>query len=230
MQTYDVDLNSCGPMVLDALIKIKNEMDPSLTFRRSCREGICGSCSMNIGGTNTLACISRIDRESSKPVKIYPLPHMFVVKDLVPDMTNFYEQYRSIEPWLQTESESTGTGQRKQNLQSIEDRKKLDGLYECILCACCSTSCPSYWWNSDKYLGPATLMQAYRWVIDSRDEATAKRLDKLRDPFSVYRCHTIMNCTRTCPKHLNPGRAIGELKKLLGGWAEKDRPHMQGQA
>ena len=230
MQTYDVDLNSCGPMVLDALIKIKNEMDPSLTFRRSCREGICGSCSMNIGGTNTLACISRIDRESSKPVKIYPLPHMFVVKDLVPDMTNFYEQYRSIEPWLQKRDESVATGQRKQNLQGIEDRKKLDGLYECILCACCSTSCPSYWWNSDKYLGPATLMQAYRWVIDSRDEATEKRLEKLRDPFSVYRCHTIMNCTRTCPKHLNPGKAIGELKKLLGGWAEKERPQMQGQA
>lgn len=230
MQTYDVDLNSCGPMVLDALIKIKNELDPSLTFRRSCREGICGSCSMNIGGTNTLACISRIDRESAKPVKIYPLPHMFVVKDLVPDMSNFYEQYRSIEPWLQKQDQTAETGSRKQNLQGIEDRKKLDGLYECILCACCSTSCPSYWWNSDKYLGPATLMQAYRWVIDSRDDATEKRLEKLRDPFSVYRCHTIMNCTRTCPKHLNPGRAIGELKKLLGGWAEKQQPQIQGQA
>ena len=231
MQTYEVDLNRCGPMVLDALIKIKNEMDPTLTFRRSCREGICGSCSMNIGGTNTLACISRIDRESVKPVKIYPLPHMFVVKDLVPDMTNFYEQYRSIEPWLQTESDvKTETGKKKQNLQGIEDRKKLDGLYECILCACCSTSCPSYWWNSDKYLGPATLMQAYRWVIDSRDEATDKRLERLKDPFSVYRCHTIMNCTRTCPKHLNPGRAIGELKKLLGGWAKKEKAQLTGQA
>jgi succinate dehydrogenase (ubiquinone) iron-sulfur subunit len=230
MQTYDVDLNKCGPMVLDALIKIKNEIDPTLTFRRSCREGICGSCSMNIGGTNTLACISRIDKDSAKPVKIYPLPHMFVVKDLVPDMTNFYEQYRSIQPWLQTESDSkTATGQKKQNLQGIEDRKKLDGLYECILCACCSTSCPSYWWNSDKYLGPATLMQAYRWVIDSRDEATEKRLERLRDPFSVYRCHTIMNCTRTCPKHLNPGKAIGELKKLLGGWTKKEKPQLEGQ-
>ena len=217
-------------MVLDALIKIKNEMDPSLTFRRSCREGICGSCSMNIGGINTLACISKIDNENlQKPVKIYPLPHMFVVKDLVPDMNNFYEQYRSIQPWLQRTDEGL-TGKRKQNLQGVEDRKKLDGLYECILCACCSTSCPSYWWNSDKYLGPATLMQAYRWVIDSRDEATEKRLERLRDPFSVYRCHTIMNCTRTCPKHLNPGRAIGELKKLLGGWAQKDKPQLEGQA
>lgn len=217
-------------MVLDALIKIKNDMDPTLTFRRSCREGICGSCSMNIGGTNTLACISRIDRESSKPVKIYPLPHMFVVKDLVPDMNNFYEQYRSIQPWLQRQDEIGSSGEKKQNLQGIEDRKKLDGLYECILCACCSTSCPSYWWNSDKYLGPATLMQAYRWVIDSRDQATDERLERLRDPFSVYRCHTIMNCTRTCPKHLNPGRAIGELKKLLGGWAKKDKPQLEGQA
>lgn len=199
MQTYDVDLNTCGPMVLDALIKIKNEIDPTLTFRRSCREGICGSCSMNIGGCNTLACIAKIDDNTSKPTKIYPLPHMFVVKDLVPDMNNFYEQYRSIEPWLQRSDEGK-TGERKQNLQGVEDRKKLDGLYECILCACCSTSCPSYWWNSDKYLGPATLMQAYRWVIDSRDEETDKRLERLRDPFSVYRCHTIMNCTRTCPK------------------------------
>jgi len=227
MQTYDVDLNKCGPMVLDALIKIKNEVDPTLTFRRSCREGICGSCSMNIGGTNTLACLSKIE-DNGKATKIYPLPHMFVVKDLVPDMTNFYEQYRSVQPWLQKADESN-VG-LKQNLQGVEDRKKLDGLYECILCACCSTSCPSYWWNSQKYLGPAALLQAYRWVIDSRDEATASRLDRLRDPFSVYRCHTIMNCTRTCPKHLNPGKAIGELKKLLAGWAKKDAPQLSGQA
>lgn len=219
VQTYEVDLNTCGPMVLDALIKIKNEIDPTLTFRRSCREGICGSCAMNINGTNNLACISRIDKESSKPVQIYPLPHMYVIKDLVPDMNNFYKQYQSIQPWLQREETK---GELKQNLQSVEDRKKLDGLYECILCACCSTSCPSYWWNGDKYLGPATLMQAYRWVIDSRDQATEERLNKLRDPFSVYRCHTIMNCTRTCPKGLNPGRAIGELKKLLSGWTTKE--------
>lgn len=219
VQTYEVDLSTCGPMVLDALIKIKNEIDPSITFRRSCREGICGSCAMNINGTNNLACISKIDKESSKPTQIYPLPHMYVIKDLVPDMNNFYKQYQSIQPWLQREETK---GELKQNLQSVEDRKKLDGLYECILCACCSTSCPSYWWNGDKYLGPATLMQAYRWVIDSRDQATEERLDRLRDPFSVYRCHTIMNCTRTCPKGLNPGRAIGELKKLLSGWAKKE--------
>lgn len=223
LQTYDVDLSTCGPMVLDALIKIKNEIDPTLTFRRSCREGICGSCAMNIDGTNNLACISKIDKESDKPMKIYPLPHMFVIKDLVPDMNNFYKQYQSIQPWLQKDQDEVN---RKQNLQSVEDRKKLDGLYECILCACCSTACPSYWWNGDKYLGPATLMQAYRWVIDSRDEATAERLDRLRDPFSVYRCHTIMNCTRTCPKGLNPGRAIGELKKLLSGWSNKQPAQM----
>lgn len=230
-QTYEVDLSTCGPMVLDALIKIKNEMDPTLTFRRSCREGICGSCAMNIGGTNTLACISKIDTDSmDKPTKIYPLPHMYVVKDLVPDMNNFYNQYRSIQPWLQRKNE---TGEKKgdaQYLQSVDDRAKLDGLYECILCACCSTSCPSYWWNGDKYLGPAVLMQAYRWIIDSRDESTAARLDKLKDPFSVYRCHTIMNCTRTCPKGLNPGKAIAEIKKLLSGIAKKDAPGLETAA
>merc|ERR1711973_734191 len=222
MQEYDVDLNTCGPMVLDALIKIKNEMDPTLTFRRSCREGICGSCSMNIGGVNTLACISKIDTNLGKATKVYPLPHMYVIKDLVPDMNNFYEQYRSIQPWLQREDGLKPGDQ--QYLQDTEDRKKLDGLYECILCACCSTSCPSYWWNGDKYLGPAVLMQAYRWIIDSRDEQTADRLEKLRDPFSVYRCHTIMNCTKTCPKGLNPGRAIAEIKKLLSGIAKKGEP------
>uniref|UniRef100_A0A6M4RTC6 Succinate dehydrogenase [ubiquinone] iron-sulfur subunit, mitochondrial n=1 Tax=Stichopus japonicus TaxID=307972 RepID=A0A6M4RTC6_STIJA len=213
MQTYDVDLNSCGPMVLDALVKIKNEMDPTLTFRRSCREGICGSCAMNINGTNTLACISRIDTSQNKATKIYPLPHMYVIKDLVPDMNNFYAQYKSIQPYLQRKEEIKYGEQ--QFLQSIEDRDKLDGLYECILCACCSTSCPSYWWNGDKYLGPAVLMQAYRWMIDSRDELQAERLSQLQDKFSVYRCHTIMNCTRTCPKGLNPGKAIAEIKKLL---------------
>lgn len=227
MQTYEVDLNQCGPMVLDALIKIKNEMDPTLTFRRSCREGICGSCAMNIGGTNTLACICKIDKDSSD-LKIYPLPHMYVVKDLVPDMALFYQQYRSIEPWLQKKNQAEYG--KEQNLQSIKDRAKLDGLYECILCACCSTSCPSYWWNPDKYLGPAVLMQAYRWVIDSRDENSAERLKRLQDPFSVYRCHTIMNCTKTCPKGLNPGRAIGELKKLMAGIAKKGAPELSGTA
>lgn len=220
MQEYSVDLKKCGPMILDALIKIKNEIDPTLTFRRSCREGICGSCAMNIGGTNTLACIRKIDTEN-RVTKIYPLPHMYVIKDLVPDLTNFYNQYASIQPWLQRKKESFGEKSLK---QSIDDRKLLDGLYECILCACCSTSCPSYWWNGDKYLGPAAIMQAYRWIIDSRDEAAEERLKKLRDPFSVFRCHTIMNCTRTCPKGLNPGKAISEVKKLLGGVVRKDKP------
>lgn len=229
MQEYEIDLNSCGPMVLDALIKIKNEMDPTLTFRRSCREGICGSCAMNIGGVNTLACISKIDTNKSK-TKIYPLPHMYVVKDLVPDLNHFYDQYRSIQPWLQRDDEDKlGTGQN-QLLQSTEDRAKLDGLYECILCACCSTSCPSYWWNGDRYLGPAVLMQAYRWIIDSRDQRSVERLNELRDPFSVYRCHTIMNCTKTCPKGLNPGRAIAEIKKLLAGIADKGNPGLEGTA
>src|SRR6476469_8870541 len=189
--TYEVDLDSCGPMVLDALIKIKNEIDPTLTFRRSCREGICGSCSMTIDGTNGLACLKGID-EVKGAVKIYPLPHMKIVKDLVPDMTNFYAQLQSIEPWLKTSSPTPPTEWR----QDKEDREKLDGLYECILCACCSTSCPSYWWNEDRYLGPAILLQAYRWVIDSRDEATGERLDNLEDPFRLYRCHTILNCTK----------------------------------
>lgn len=229
MQEYDVDLNACGPMVLDALIKIKNEMDPTLTFRRSCREGICGSCAMNIGGVNTLACISKIDT-TAKSTKIYPLPHMYVIKDLVPDMNNFYKQYKDIQPWLQRNDEDQLGSGEKQLLQSTDDRAKLDGLYECILCACCSTSCPSYWWNADKYLGPAVLMQAYRWMIDSRDQSTKERLDKLRDPFSVYRCHTIMNCTKTCPKGLNPGRAIAEIKKLLAGFAEKGEPGLKGTA
>lgn len=219
MQTYEIDLNTCGPMVLDALIKIKNEMDSTLTFRRSCREGICGSCAMNINGGNTLACLNKIDSNVSKPTKIYPLPHMYVVKDLVPDMSNFYAQYKSIEPYLKKKDE-TNEG-KEQYLQTVEDRQKLDGLYECILCACCSTSCPSYWWNGDKYLGPAVLMQAYRWMIDSRDEFTEERLSKLQDPFSLYRCHTIMNCTKTCPKGLNPGKAIAEIKKMMATYKEK---------
>jgi len=214
MQTYEVDLNECGPMVLDALIKIKNEVDPTLTFRRSCREGICGSCAMNIDGGNTLACLCAIN-DTSKSVKIYPLPHMYVVKDLVPDMSNFYAQYTSIEPYLKKKDVKEADIGKQSYLQSVEDRAKLDGLYECILCACCSTSCPSYWWNSDKYLGPAVLMQAYRWMIDSRDDYTAERLSKMEDGYSVYRCHTIMNCTKTCPKGLNPGQAIGEIKKMM---------------
>ncbi|MFN4354072.1 succinate dehydrogenase iron-sulfur subunit [Parvibaculum sp.] len=210
IDTYEVDLDKCGPMVLDALIKIKNEIDQTLTFRRSCREGICGSCAMNIDGANTLACTKGID-EVKGDVKIYPLPHMPVIKDLVPDLTNFYAQHAFIEPYLQTKSPSP----EKEWRQSHEDREKLDGLYECILCACCSTSCPSYWWNGDRYLGPAALLQAYRWLIDSRDEATGERLDALEDPFRLYRCHTIMNCAKTCPKGLNPAKAIAEIKKMM---------------
>ena len=209
--TYELDLKSCGPMILDALIKIKNEIDATLTFRRSCREGICGSCAMNVDGTNTLACTRAID-EISGDVRIYPLPHMPIVKDLVPDLNQFYAQYASIKPWMQTQTPSPPDQER---LQSKEDRTQLDGLYECILCACCSTSCPSYWWNSERYLGPAILLQAYRWIADSRDEFTGERLDDLEDPFRLYRCHTIMNCTKTCPKGLNPAKAIAEIKKLM---------------
>ncbi|MBL4612822.1 MAG: succinate dehydrogenase iron-sulfur subunit [Emcibacter sp.] len=211
VDTYEVDMDKCGPMVLDGLIKIKNEIDPTLTFRRSCREGVCGSCAMNVGGTNTLACTKAND-EVKGDINIYPLPHMEVVKDLVTDLTHFYAQYSSIKPWMQTQSPAPSGVER---LQSPEDRAKLDGLYECVLCACCSTSCPSYWWNSDKYLGPAVLLQAYRWLVDSRDENTGERLDDLEDPFRLYRCHTIMNCANTCPKGLNPAKAIAEIKKMM---------------
>ena len=208
---FEIDLDNCGPMVLDALIKMKSEQDSTLTFRRSCREGICGSCSMNMNGKNGLACTTAIE-DLKGDVTIIPLPHMEVIKDLVPDFTHFYAQYASIEPWLKTK---TTTPSGKERLQSPEDRANLDGLYECILCACCSTSCPSYWWNSDKFLGPAILLQAYRWLADSRDEMTGERLDELEDPFRLYRCHTIMNCANACPKGLNPARAIAEVKKLM---------------
>ena len=211
VDTYEINPGNCGPMVLDAIIYIKNEIDPTLTFRRSCREGICGSCAMNIGGTNTLACTRAIE-DIKGDISIYPLPHMPVVKDLVADLTHFYDQYASIKPWLQAQTEPPVDRER---LQSKEQRAKLDGLYECILCACCSTSCPSYWWNSDRYLGPAILLQAYRWIVDSRDENTGARLDELTDSFRLYRCHTIMNCTNTCPKGLNPAKSIAEIKKLL---------------
>jgi succinate dehydrogenase / fumarate reductase, iron-sulfur subunit len=210
LDSYEVDLDSCGPMVLDALIKTKNETDTTLTFRRSCREGICGSCSMNIDGTNTLACLKPI-AEVKGEVRIYPLPHMPVIKDLVPDLAVPYAQYASIKPWLQAETAAPDRERR----QSEAERAKLDGLWECILCFCCSTSCPSYWWNGDRYLGPAILLQAYRWLVDSRDEHTGERLDELEDPFRLYRCHTIMNCTKTCPKSLNPAKAIAEIKKML---------------
>ncbi|GAP67310.1 succinate dehydrogenase subunit B [Mizugakiibacter sediminis] len=212
MDTFEVDLASCGPMVLDALIKIKNEIDSTLTFRRSCREGVCGSCAMNIDGTNTLACTKAIGDCRGGEVHIYPLPAMPVVKDLVPDLTHFYAQFASIRPWLRTQSAPPADRER---LQSPEDRRKLDGLYECILCGSCTAGCPSHWWNGDRYLGPAVLLQAYRWVVDSRDEDTGARLDELEDSFRLYRCHTILNCTRTCPKGLNPAKAIAEIKKLI---------------
>jgi succinate dehydrogenase / fumarate reductase iron-sulfur subunit len=210
MDEYTIDVDACGPMVLDALIYIKNEIDSTLTFRRSCREGICGSCAMNIDGTNTLACVKHMD-DVKGDIAVRPLPHMDVIKDLVPDLTHAYSQYASIKPWLQSETPPPD----RERLQSPADRAKLDGLYECILCFCCSTSCPSYWWNGDKYLGPATLLQASRWLVDSRDDATGARLDELEDPFKLYRCHTIMNCTNTCPKGLNPAKAIGEIKQMM---------------
>ncbi len=209
--TYELDLDRCGPMVLDALIKIKNEIDTTLTFRRSCREGICGSCAMNIDGVNTLACLKPI-AEVNGTVRINPLPHMPVVKDLVPDLSHAYAQLRSIEPWLRADTPPPPDGERP---QSREERAALDGMWECILCFCCTTACPSYWWNGDRYLGPAVLLAAYRWIADSRDESTGERLDALQDPFKLYRCHTIMNCTQTCPKGLNPAKAIGRIKELM---------------
>lgn len=211
LDAFEVDRGSCGPMVLDALIKIKNEIDSTLTFRRSCREGVCGSCAMNIAGRNTLACTKPID-EIDGEIGIYPLPALPVVKDLVPDMSHFYAQYASVKPWLQAQTPVAGNRER---LQSREDREKLDGLYECILCACCTTACPSWWWNPERYLGPAALLQAQRWLADSRDEATGERLDALEDPFKLYRCHTIMNCAEVCPKGLNPAQAIGRIKGRL---------------
>ncbi|MTJ81787.1 MAG: succinate dehydrogenase iron-sulfur subunit [Telmatospirillum sp.] len=211
LDRFEIDLDDCGPMVLDALLKIKNEVDQTLTFRRSCREGICGSCAMNIDGANTLACLKPID-DIKGEARIYPLPHMPVVKDLVPDLSVPYAQLASIKPWMQTQ---TPQPPDREVLQSPEDRAKLDGLWECILCFCCQTSCPSYWWNGDRYLGPAVLLQAARWINDSRDEFTGERLDALEDPFRLYRCHTIMNCTSTCPKGLNPAKAIGGIKEKI---------------
>ncbi|MFN3960391.1 MAG: succinate dehydrogenase iron-sulfur subunit [Parvularculaceae bacterium] len=215
IDTYEIDVTSVS-MVLDALLKIKNEIDPTLAFRRSCREGVCGSCAMNINGANTLACTKGMDECGSGDIAIYPLPHQPVIKDLITDLSNFFRQHAYVEPFLQADA----SAKDKEFLQSPEERKKLDGLYECILCACCSTSCPSYWWNGDKngeeeYLGPAALLQAYRWLADSRDEEKNARLDKLEDEFKLYRCHTIMNCAQVCPKGLNPAKAIAEIKKMM---------------
>jgi len=209
LDTFYIDLERCGPMVLDLIIYIKNHIDPKLTFRRSCREGVCGSCSMNVNGVNTLACIKPIE-DITGDIKIFPLPHMPILKDLVPDLSMMYAQYTSIEPWIQAPDPKLEKGERK---QTREERQKLDGLWECVLCFCCTTSCPSYWWNGDRYLGPAVLLQAQRWIEDSRDTATEERLDTLDDNDKLYRCHTIMNCTNACPKHLNPGKAIAEIKK-----------------
>src|ERR1700709_262967 len=211
LDCYEVDMDTCGPMVLDALIKIKNEIDPTLTFRRSCREGICGSSALNIDGGHTLGGLKPIE-DVKGAVKINPLPHMPVVKDLVPDLSQAYAQYRSVKPWMQAETPAPPDAERR---QSKEERARLDGMWECILCFCCSTACPSYWWNGDRYLGPAVLLAAYRWIADSRDEATGQRLDEVEDPVKPYRCHTIMNCTDTCPKGLNPAKAIGAIKQLI---------------
>jgi succinate dehydrogenase / fumarate reductase, iron-sulfur subunit len=211
IDTFEVDLSKCGNKVLDILNKIKNEIDPSLTYRRSCAHGVCGSCAMNVDGINTLSCM-KSHREINGEINIYPLPHLKVIKDLVADLSTLYRQYESIEPWLKNKEKklrSTEISQTKEN------RKKLDGLYECIMCACCSTSCPSYWWNEEKYLGPAVLLQAYRWIIDSRDEERKERLKAVASKLKLYGCHTIMNCTNSCPKGLNPAKAISSLKKML---------------
>ena len=211
LDTYEVDMDNCPSKVLDVLNKIKNEIDPSLAYRRSCAHGVCGSCAMNVDGVNTLSC-TKSHSEIKGDINIYPLPHLKVKKDLIGDLNGLYKQYESIEPWLKTSKEKN---QKGEILQSKEERSKLDGAYECIMCACCSTSCPSYWWNGDKYLGPAVLLQAYRWIIDSRDEEKKERLKKVADELKLYRCHTIMNCTNSCPKDLNPAKAIGEIKKMV---------------
>ena len=207
---FEIDVAKAGTMVLDILNKIKSEVDTSLTYRKSCREGVCGSCAMNMGGKNGLACTTP-HAEIDGDIDIYPLPHLKVKRDLIGDLDGLYKQYQSIEPWLKNNS----TKQTTEIYQSKEDRAKLDGAYECIMCACCSTSCPSYWWNGDKYLGPAVLLQAYRWIIDSRDEERKARLKKVSDELKLYRCHTILNCTNACPKGLNPAKAIAEIKKML---------------
>ena len=216
IDTYEIDQKKCGPMVLDALMKIKNEIDSTLTFRRSCREGVCGSCAMNIDGVNTLACIKPIQNVKGD-IKVYPLPHMRVVKDLVPDLSKAYKQLESIKPWLQKNNDQITNKHvsQKETKQFPKDREKLDGKWECVLCFCCSTSCPSYWWNSDEFLGPAVLLQVSRWANDSRDTERKERLKLINDSLKLYRCHSIMNCTTSCPKGLNPAKAIADLKKAI---------------
>jgi succinate dehydrogenase / fumarate reductase iron-sulfur subunit len=213
MQNYELEIPAkSDPMLLTLLERIKAEQDATLTFRRSCREGVCGSDGMNINGTNGLACITHISQLNTHKIVIRPLPSFPVIRDLVVDMSQFYEQYERIEPYLQNDESPPA----RERLQSPEERAQLDGLYECILCACCTSSCPSFWWNPEKFVGPAGLLQAERFLADSRDTATTHRLDKLQDPFSVFRCRTIMNCTSVCPKGLNPSKAIAEIRlKML---------------
>lgn len=210
MQSFEVPVTKPGMKLLDALNYIKWNLDGTLTYRRSCAEGVCGSDGVNINGVNGLACITPV-AGLKQPVKVRPLPGQSVIRDLVVDMTHFFDQYRQIRPWLQA---GTPTPERER-LQSPEERARLDGLYECVLCACCSTSCPSYWWNGERFLGPASLLQAARWIADSRDEATGERLDALDDEFKTFRCHQIMNCIEACPKQLNPTAAIGSIKRAL---------------
>ena len=212
MKEYQLEVeDNQDLMVLEALIKLK-EKDPTLAFRRSCREGVCGSDGMNINGKNGLACITHLSSLKSDKIVIRPLPGLPVIRDLIVDMSQFYQQYEKIKPYLINDDK---TPPARERLQSPEDRAKRDGLYECILCACCSTSCPSFWWNPDKFVGPAGLLHAYRFLIDSRDTATEERLDELDDAFSVFRCHGIMNCVNVCPKGLNPTKAIGHIKSML---------------
>ncbi|HEY9461269.1 MAG TPA: succinate dehydrogenase iron-sulfur subunit [Paralcaligenes sp.] len=210
MQKLDVELQPGDKMLLDAILRIKNDIDDSLTLRRSCHEGVCGSDAMNINGKNGLACITNL-RELTEPIKLRPLPGLPVVRDLVVDMTSFFNQYHSIKPFLINDDPPP----EKERLQSPEAREELNGLYECILCGCCSTACPSFWWNPDKFVGPAGLLQAYRFIVDSRDHATEERLDDLEDPYRLFRCHTIMNCVDVCPKKLNPSHAISKIKEML---------------
>jgi len=210
MKDYDVQLDPHDRMLLDALVRIKEQVDDSLALRRSCREGVCGSDAMNINGKNGLACITKL-ADLKEPVELRPLPGLPVIRDLIVDMTQFFNQYHSIKPYLQNQDPAP----EKERLQSPEERDQLNGLWECILCACCSTACPSYWWNPDKFVGPAGLLWAYRFIADSRDQATGERLDNLEDPYRLFRCHTIMNCVDVCPKGLNPTRAIGHIKELM---------------
>ncbi|HYM48136.1 MAG TPA: succinate dehydrogenase iron-sulfur subunit [Burkholderiaceae bacterium] len=210
MQKLQVTLQPADRMLLDALIRIKSEVDDSLSLRRSCREGVCGSDAMNINGKNGLACVTNL-RDLGEPIVLRPLPGLPVIRDLIVDMSQFFKQYESIKPYLINDTPPP----EKERLQSTAERAELNGLYECILCACCSTACPSFWWNPDKFVGPAGLLQAYRFIADSRDQATNERLDNLNDPYRLFRCHTIMNCVDVCPKNLNPTLAIGKIKELL---------------